>query len=57
MPAPPCPPGCQCGKHRRSDYHNRQIGESVAYTAAQRGLSTHPETVARRKRQHRQERL
>jgi len=34
MPALPCPPGCSCGKHRRSAQHNARIGLAVALTAA-----------------------
>lgn len=38
MPAPPCQPGCGCGKHQRSKEHNARIGMSVSLTAeAKRG--------------------
>lgn len=30
MPAPPCAPDCQCGKHFRSAQHNKLIGLGVA---------------------------
>lgn len=33
MPAPPCSPGCTCGKHNRSTMHNTLIGMSVSMTS------------------------
>lgn len=33
MPAPPCKPGCGCGKHFRTAQHNARIGWSVRLTA------------------------
>lgn len=29
MPAPPCQPGCECGKHHRTALHNALIGAAV----------------------------
>lgn len=29
MPAPPCKPDCQCGKHFRTEQHNEFIGRGV----------------------------
>ena len=35
-----CEPGCKCLKHKRSDYHNMKIGESVKYAYEQKKLAT-----------------
>lgn len=32
MPAPPCQPGCTCGKHVRTAQHNARIAISCALT-------------------------
>ncbi|ATN92611.1 hypothetical protein SEA_HOLT_53 [Mycobacterium Phage Holt] len=43
MPAPPCNPGCTCGKHRRTKEHNTRIGMSVQLTvAAKKAAGIHP---------------